>query len=449
MCIVLVYVYCTCILVLYLCLVYLDDSSPTPLNLLIQRETYFQELKQESITFPLVTTPIYTPNTPCLLLSPFIPPSNLTRWLVKQKRHTEAAQKYQELALQCHPNNPGQDPSLEDRIDYFSNAIENANCVEARFDLNRLRDEMEVAKLQQRIAQALPREVDRPHSLTHGLLSPSVLYNDFAFAHHLWEGCLDIIQVCDLEDTAEVDKLYSLLMLQVTQSVGEVGSGGVLVRNKESLVDMTNSVDIWVQDMKEMVGRLGRRFYKEDQAFVFPVDTLKAALSDQFAFMQRGMVKQVAHMSEADAIKELHIAHSDWVTRVLLQDVQIPFPVVFQACEAHYNHILQGHQSSLANDYYDERSKLYAAQDIVNVALQWFLAMQKPSNLDVALSVFTICTSIDASRLDGGLKSRLEMTHARVGALAGSNVLDSERSALIESIEGLIREMDLFVEKFE
>jgi len=297
-------------------------------------------------------------------------------WYAKHGDNAKAASVAEDLAkLDVHSSEGGfqnRNPTLDQRVSYFTMALtfakasQTPNLEKNGIDMGRLQEELDVAKLQVKVVQALQDETKKQQmlemeqatvaqrreiatelhtrqeaieELMQTLHHPTDLYNQYAYKFQLWEACISIMQECDCNDQEELEIMY-LNILQGCSSPGRMAN----------LHPLQNALSACVL-------RLGAQFYGKGKDFAFPHQFLIRGLEDLYTF----------YPGNSDA---------DWDPWVLntMTEVGLPFSKLLQAYSDYYQKIKAGSsptgQLFLAGadtgdvDWYSERSKLHVATAI-------------------------------------------------------------------------------------
>jgi hypothetical protein len=307
---------------------------------------------------------------------------------------------------------------------------------------HRLRDELDVAKLQQYVLRALgdsangadgPRSqafraaaAEALHQLNWTLKNPSDLYNDYAYRFELWRACLQIIKECECSDPDEIHALYrKLLSAAAARAIGAGQAPDSLDRLRRALADCVTA--------------LGREFFDpatpRGHTSVFPYEYLVHGLEDLATFYvpaARARLGMAQQQQQQQTQEDQRHEWSPWVLRTMLE-VGVSFDLLFEAYSNYIAKIRSGaHPLGLAfisdntqedTEFYNDSSKLFAAH-----AIEWLVTEWLREN---GGRVGEIVSQHNVSDL-------LESVAVIVGGLHGEDVTQQSRQRLLNSLQHLI-----------
>ncbi|PSC67210.1 nuclear pore complex NUP155 [Micractinium conductrix] len=159
----------------------------------------------------------------------------LARFYISRHRYAEAAQVYELLADRA--SGPGEQAvSLQQREEYYQQAVLQAKSFGDAELLDRLESKARIMLLQQRLAQTLAaaaaaaedeaaREAGEA-AASELRASPKpleVLYNDYAIPAQAWRLCLEMVHLAHFSDRPYVRQLWDLALKEVWQQQWDAG----------------------------------------------------------------------------------------------------------------------------------------------------------------------------------------------------------------------------------
>ncbi len=233
---------------------------------------------------------------------------------------------------------------LEDRIECLNRAAnsysdalsasssdvrtESTNSDDIKRIINRIREQVDVAKLQLRVLSAIKSskhasqmDKDKIHTLSFSLVGVSDLYNDYAAPLSFYDLCLAIMQTCHCDDSATIITLWRSILCEevlpcqtsnkdVQRFLNTLQRGSMMEEETVILTEANvTSVDGesllkfedggWIPSIKNRIVSLGKELFGKGADFVFPVDFVVEQLEgkiDYFFTRQMQIQPSSSHM---------------------------------------------------------------------------------------------------------------------------------------------------------